>query len=183
MPKQPRKNSIDAKNANIRLEGARQEKVEAKILAALRKKERTKTELYSKIGGANVNGQELERILTELQEREMISHRIARHDETGVYSRRKLWGVYSHPKQVAVRERERQWQQEREESERRWEEARAAKERREEIQRKFEEFIESEKETIMCFAQRFLATVIRSGSRRAFLHSMPERVFRRSGMR
>jgi septum formation inhibitor MinC len=183
MPKQPRKNSIGAKNANIRLERAQQEKVEAKILAALRSKERTKTELYSKIGGANVNGQELERILTELQEREVISHRIARHDETGVYSRRKLWGLYSHPKQVAVREREQQWQQEREESERRWEEAWAAKERREEIQHQFDEFIESQKETIMCFAQHFLTTVIRSGSRRAFLHSMSESVVRKSGMR
>lgn len=113
----------------------------------------------------------------------MISHRIARHDETGVYSRRILWGLYSHPKQVAVRERERQWQQEREESERRWEEAWAAKERREEIQRQFDEFIEAEKETFMCFAQHFLTTVIRSSSRRAFLHSMPECVLTRSGMR
>lgn len=183
MPKQPRKNSIGAKNANIHLEGAKQEKVETKILEALRRKERTKTELYSKIGGAYVNGHELERILTELQEREMISHRIALHAETGVYSRRKLWGLYSHPKQVAVREEEERWQREREERERRWEEERAAKERREEIQHQFEEFIENEKEIFMCFAQQFLTTVVRQGSRRTFFHSMPERVITPNGMR
>lgn len=122
MRKQPRKNSIGAKNANIRVEGEQQKSVEEKILAALRRKERTKTELYSKIGGAKVNGQELERILNELQEREVISHRITRHSETGVYSRRKLWGLYSHPKQVAVREEQERWQREREERERQWEE-------------------------------------------------------------
>lgn len=173
MPKQPRKNSIGAKNANIRVEGEQQKKVEEKILAALRRKERTKTELYSKIGGAKVNGQELERILNELQEREVISHRIATHAETGVYSRRKLWGLYSHPKQVAVREEQERWRLEREEQERQWEEARAIKERREEIQQQFEEFIEDEKETFMYFAQHLMTAVIRLGSRRTFFHSMP----------
>ena len=173
MPRQPRKNSIGAKNANIRVEAAQQEKVEAKILAAIRRKERTKTELYSKIGGAKVNGQELERILTELQEREVISHRFAYHDETGVYSRRKLWGLYSHPKHVAIREREEQWRIEREEQERAWEEARAIKERREELRQEFEEFLENEKETFMCFSEHLVRTVIRLGSRRSFFHSMP----------
>ncbi|MBX9694369.1 MAG: hypothetical protein K2Z81_18430 [Cyanobacteria bacterium] len=173
MPRQPRKNSIGAKNANIRVDGAQQEKVEAKIIAAMKRKERTKTELYSNIGGAKVNGQELERILTELQEREVISHRFAFHDETGVYSRRKLWGLYSHPKHVAIREREEQWRIEREEQERAREEAWAIKERREEIQLQFEEFVEKEKETFMCFAEHLLRTVIRLGSRRSFFHSMP----------
>jgi hypothetical protein len=166
MPRKER--SIPPKNANVRIEGLIQEKVEEKILGALKKRECTKTDLYKKIGGFQVNGKELARILAELNEHKLVSFRHAQHCETG-HNVVTLWGLYDHPKQVKSRKEKEDW----DEIWNRHVEKAVRAHHREEIAKEFKEFIADQAETFMRIAENVVSAVVRTGGRRLFVNSMP----------